>query len=172
MPAKGAAGAKSPRAAKKQETSSRPPALVIKRTFDAPRDLVWKAWSDPEQARQWWGPNGFTLPFVEMDQRPGGKWRAQMRGPDGKDMWQHGVYREIVPPEKTVYTFIWDAEPNQEMLVTVLFAARGDKTDMTFRQEGFRSTDEKAGHEDGWNQTFDRMAAHLKTLQGGKNARR
>ena len=169
---KSAAAAKSSRAAKNQKTTAPPPALVIKRTFDAPRDLVWKVWSDPDEAKQWWGPNGFSLPFVEMDQRPGGKWRAQMRGPDGKDLWQHGVYREIVPPEKTVYTFIWDSEPEQEMLVTVLFAARGNKTDMTFRQEGFRSTDEKAGHEDGWNQTFDRMAAYLKTLQGGKNARR
>jgi len=172
MPAKSATAAKSSSPAKKQGPASRPAALVIKRTFDAPRDLVWKAWSDPEHAKNWWGPHGFTLPFVEMDQRPGGKWRAQMRGPDGKDLWQHGVYREIVPPEKTVYTFIWDSNPDDEMLVTVLFAARGDKTDMTFRQEGFKSQEDKAGHEDGWNQTFDRMAAYIKTLQGGKNARR
>jgi uncharacterized protein YndB with AHSA1/START domain len=172
MPGKSAAGAKSSPAGKKQKTEARAPALVIKRTFDAPRDLVWKVWSDPAHAKQWWGPNGFTLPFVEMDQRPGGKWRAQMRSPDGKDMWQHGVYREIVPPEKTVYTFVWDSEPEHEMLVTVEFAERGNKTEMTFRQEGFSSADEKDGHEDGWNQTFDRMAAHIKTTLGGKNARR
>ena len=146
--------------------------LAIKRTFDAPRDLVWKVWSDPDQAKHWWGPNGFTLSFVEMDQRPGGKWRAHMVSMDGQDFWQHGVYREIVPPEKTVYTFIWDSEPQHEMLITVLFAARGNKTEMTFTQEGFKSADEKAGHEDGWNQTFDRMATYLrKTQQGGKNAR-
>ena len=172
MPAKSAAGAKPSRAAKNKKTAAPPPALVIKRTFDAPRDLVWKVWSDADLAKNWWGPNGFTLPFVEMDQRPGGKWRANMRGPDGTDHWQHGVYREIVPPEKTVYTFIWDSDPDHEMLVTVLFAARGNKTDMTFRQEGFRSTDEKAGHEDGWNQTFDRLSAFFKTHQGGQNARR
>ena len=171
MPAKGA-GSKSTESTKKSGAAGATPALVIKRTFAAPRDLVWKVWSDPDLAKNWWGPNGFTLPFVEMDQRPGGKWRAQMRGPDGKDLWQHGVYREIVPPEKTVYTFIWDAEPDHEMLVTVLFAARGNKTDMTFRQEGFASTDEKAGHEDGWNQTFDRLSVFLKTHQGGQNARR
>jgi len=146
--------------------------LVIKRTFNAPRDRVWKAWSDLEQAKEWWGPNGFTLPFLEMDQRPGGKWRAIMRTPDGKDMGQHGVYREIVPPEKTVYTYIWDSQPQHEMLVTVVFAERASKTDMTFRQEGFESTDEKAGHEDGWNQTFDRLSTYLATHQGGKNARR
>ena len=177
--AKSGTPTKSSAAAKNQNPVPRPPSpvaprpssLVIKRTFYAPRELVWKAWSDPEQAKNWWGPNGFTLPFVEMDQRPGGKWRAQMRGPDGKDYWQHGVYREIVPPEKTVYTFIWDSNPEEEMLVTVLFAARGDKTDMTFKQEGFKSQEDKAGHEDGWNQTFDRLAAYVKT-QGGKNARR
>ena len=171
MPAKGAASkaAKSP---KTTRAASSPPALVIKRTFDAPRDLVWKVWSDPDLAKNWWGPNGFTLPFVEMDQRPGGKWRAHMVSMDGRDFWQHGVYREIVPPEKTVYTFIWDSEPDQEMLVTVLFAPRGNKTEMTFKQEGFKSVADKDGHEDGWNQTFDRLSAHLKTLQGGKNAGR
>ena len=171
MPAKSAASNGSSRR-DKSEASSRAPTLVIKRTFEAPRDLVWKVWSDPDQAKHWWGPKGFTLPFVEMDQRVGGKWRAQMRSPDGKDYWQHGVYREIVPPEKTVYTFIWDSEPEHEMLVTVTFATRGNKTEMTFKQEGFKSADEKAGHEDGWNQTFDRLVAYLKTLQGGKNARR
>jgi len=172
MPGKTASGVKSPPAGKKQKTDVRTPALVIKRTLDAPRDLVWKVWSDPEHAKQWWGPKGFTLPFVEMDQRSGGKWRAQMRSPDGKDMWQHGVYREIVPPEKTVYTFIWDSEPEHEMLVTVEFAERGNKTEMTFRQEGFSSVEDKDGHEDGWNQTFDRMAAYIKNTHGGKNARR
>lgn len=170
MPAKSATS-KSGGSKAKTGADSAPQALVIKRMFEAPRDLVWKVWSDPNQAKEWWGPNGFTLPFVEMDQRPGGKWRAHMRAPDGKDFWQHGVYREIVPPEKTVYTFIWDAEPDQEMLITVLFAARGNKTEMTFRQEGFKSADEKAGHEDGWKQTFDRMSAYIKTL-GGRNAGR
>jgi len=171
MSAKGAAS-KSASPRKKTGASTPQQSLVIKRTFDAPRDLVWQVWSDPDQAKNWWGPNGFTLPFVEMDQRPGGKWRARMVSPDGKDFWQHGVYREIVPPEKTMYTFIWDSEPQHEMLITVLFAARGNKTEMTFKQEGFKSAGEKAGHEDGWNQTFDRMNDYLKTLQGGKNARR
>lgn len=147
------------------------PALVIKRTFDAPRDIVWKVWSDPSQAKHWWGPNGSTLPFVEMDQRPSGKWRAQMRTPDGKDLWQHGVYREIVPPEKTVYTFIWDAEPENEMLVSVIFKAKGNKTEMTFTQDGFKSVEDREGHEGGWTQTFDRFAKHLAKTNGGVNAR-
>ncbi len=63
--------------------------LVIKRTFDAPRDLLWKVWSDPVQAKNWWGPEGFTAPIVELDMRPGGKWRAMMRAPDGKELCHH-----------------------------------------------------------------------------------
>lgn len=171
MPGKSAAS-NSYRTAKNTSASSSAPALIIKRTFNAPRDLVWKAWSDPEQAKKWWGPDGFTLPFVEMDQRPGGKWRAQMRSPDGRDMWQYGVYREIVPPEKTVYTFIWDAEPENEMLVTVVFKAKGDQTEMTFTQEGFKSAEDRKGHQDGWSQTFNRFGSYLEQIRGGTNARR
>ena len=72
MSAKGVAN-KPAKQRNKPGGASAPPVLVIKRTFDAPRDLVWKVWSDPDQAKHWWGPKGFTLPFVEMDQRPGGK---------------------------------------------------------------------------------------------------
>jgi uncharacterized protein YndB with AHSA1/START domain len=146
----------------KREAAQAERTLVIKRTFDAPRDLVWSAWSDPEQSKQWWGPNGFTAPVVEMDQRPGGKWRALMRSPDGVEMWQHGVYREIVPPEKVSFTFIWDEQPDHEMLVTITFSERGNKTDMVFRQEGFTSANERNDHEGGWSQSFDRFAAYLK----------
>ncbi len=72
--------------------------LVIKRTLDAPRALVWKAWTDPEQAKAW-GPKGFTTPVREMEFRPGGKWRAVMISPDGKEYRQHGVVRKVVPEE-------------------------------------------------------------------------
>src|SRR6266403_1138213 len=145
--------------------------LVIKRTFDAPRDLLWKVWSDPVQAKNWWGPEGFTAPVVELDLRPGGKWLAMMRAPDGKELWQHGVYREIVPPEKINFTFIWDEHPEHEMLITITFAARGNKTDMVFRQGVFTSVEDRNGHEGGWNQSFDRFAAYPKTVGGRTNAR-
>ena len=170
MPAKNATGAKSPRAAKKQKTSSRPPALVIKRTFDAPRDLVWKVWSDPEQAKQWWGPNGFTLPFVEMDQRPGGKWRAQMRGPDGKDMWQHGVYREIVPPERIQYTESFDEWAEQgSALITTTLAERDGRTTLTCvslaPSREVRDAVIRTGMEHGAAETYDRLADMLHSLR-------
>jgi uncharacterized protein YndB with AHSA1/START domain len=172
MPAKTSTAAADSRQLGNSGGNARVPSLVIKRTFNAPRDLVWKAWSDSAQAKEWWGPNGFTLPFLEMDQRAGGKWRAMMRSPEGKDIWQHGIYREIVPPEKTVYTFVWDADPENEMLVSVVFKENGAKTDMTFTQEGFKSVEEREGHNDGWSQTFDRLATHLEKISGGRNAGR
>jgi uncharacterized protein YndB with AHSA1/START domain len=130
--------------------------LVIKRTFDAPRELVWRAWNDPEHARQW-GPKGFTTPEREMDPRPGGAWRALMISPDGTHYRQHGVVREIVPPERLSFTFIWDDEPELEMLVTVTFEERGGKTQMTFRQTGLPSAASRDGHREGWNEAFDQL---------------
>ena len=77
-------------------------ALTITRIFDAPRDLVWKAWTDPEYYKKWWGPTYFTAPISKIDLRVGGKYLSCMRGPDGKDYWSTGVYREIVPLERLV----------------------------------------------------------------------
>ncbi|GAC1483132.1 MAG: hypothetical protein NVS1B5_01960 [Gemmatimonadaceae bacterium] len=79
-------------AANKPDVAPAERTLVIKRTFDAPRDLAWKAWSDPEHAKQWWGPKGFTAPLVEIDGRPRGKSRAHMRSPDGRDLWQYACF--------------------------------------------------------------------------------
>jgi uncharacterized protein YndB with AHSA1/START domain len=136
------------------------PELVITRVFDAPRELVWLAWTDREQATRW-GPKGFTTPEREMDFRPGGAWHARMISPDGKEYRQHGVVREVVPQERLSFTFIWDETPDVEMLVTVSFKAKGDKTEMTFRQTGFPSTDSRDGHRGGWTEAFDRLAGIL-----------
>ena len=153
------AGKKRPGAAAAPDASRE---LVITRRFDAPRDLVWKAWSERERAMKWWGPHGFTLTHLEWDQRPGGAWRAVMRSPDGREYPQHGVYKEIRPPERLVYTFIWDEDgPESEMLVTVTFAERGGKTDMTFRKGPFTSRESQKGEEGGWGETFERLAGFL-----------
>jgi uncharacterized protein YndB with AHSA1/START domain len=145
--------------------------LTLTRTFDAPRDLVWKVWVDPEHAKQWWGPQGFTAPVVELATSAGGAWRAQMRAPDGKALWQHGVLREIVPPERLRYTFIWDEHPEEELLVTVDFVARDGKTEMNFKQTGFSSIEERDSHRDGWSQSFDRLAAYLKRVGSHSSVR-
>ena len=148
-------------------TSSPDRTLVIKRIFDAPRELVWKAWTDVKHAKQWWGPKGFTAPLVELDNREGGPWRARMRSPDGKDYWQHGVTREIVPPERLSFTFIWDDHPSDEMLVTVTLVERGGKTEMTFQQGEFKSVEDRDGHKGGWSESFDRLVAYLKKMGSG-----
>ena len=78
--------------------------LVITRTFDAPRALVWRAWTDPELFKRWWGPSVFTCPVCRMDVRVGGKYLWCMRSPDGQDFWTAGEFREVVAPERIVYT--------------------------------------------------------------------
>ena len=130
--------------------------LVINRTFDAPRELVWKAWT--EDMDKWSAPRGFTIPFGEADLRPGGKWRATMVSPDGKELALGGVYREIVPPERLVFTHAWDddnGKPGPETVVTVTLIARGQKTEMNFRQTGFDSVESRDGHAEGWGECFD-----------------
>jgi uncharacterized protein YndB with AHSA1/START domain len=136
--------------------------LVITRVFDAPRELVFKVWTEREHARHWWGPRDFVTTELEMDLTPGGAWRASMRSPEGKDYRQHGVFREIVSPERLVFTFIWDDEPEHEMLVTAILTERGGKTEMTFRQSPFDSVESRDSHVEGWSECFDRLEAYLK----------
>ena len=130
--------------------------LVINRTFDAPRELVWKAWT--VDMAKWSAPRGFTMPVSEGDLRVGGKWRAMMKDPGGKELWLGGEYKEIVPPERLVFTHAWDNEkgqPGAESLVTVVLTERGDKTDMMFKQTGFTSIESRNGHSEGWTECFD-----------------
>jgi uncharacterized protein YndB with AHSA1/START domain len=134
--------------------------LVIKRVFDAPRELVFKAWTDPEHLKQWSAPQGFTIPVAEGDLRPGGKWRSMMRKPDGTELWLGGVYREIVEPERLVFTHAWDdknGKPGHETVVTVTLVERDGKTEMTFRQGLFESVESRDGHPGGWTECFDRL---------------
>jgi uncharacterized protein YndB with AHSA1/START domain len=143
------------------------PVLVIERVFDAPRELVFKAWTEPQHLVHWSCPHGFTLTHCEGDLEPGGRWRSCMRSPDGRDLWLGGVYREIVAPERLVFTHAWDDErgkPGHETLVTVTFAERGGKTAMTFRQAVFDSVAERDGHRGGWTECFEKLAAHLSAL--------
>jgi len=139
--------------------------LVIIRIFDAPRELVWKAWTDPAQMAKWMGPRGYTGCNLEGELRPGGKWRACLRrDEDGEELWQGGVYREVVEPERLVWTFAWEGDdglPENEMLITATFAGEAGKTKMTFQQTGFRSIDQRDGHDGGWNSTFDRLEEFL-----------
>jgi len=163
-------------------TTRKEDALVIERIFDAPRELVWKAWTDPEMAKRWWGPKGFTAPAVEIDFRVGGKCLFAMQSPDfndGRPIWSTGVYREIVPFERIVVTDSFADEKGNvvpatdygmagdfplEMLVTVEFEDIGDgKTKMTLRHEGLPAGEMREGAGTGWNESFDKLAEAVAT---------
>ena len=137
------------------------------RTFDAPRELVFDAFTKREHLDRWQGaPMGMTVTVEKSDIRPGGAFRICMHAPDGKEHWLEGVYREVVRPERLVYTHSWlDAQkkPTRETLVTITFAARGNKTELTLRQTGLASADSREGHRAGWGSTFDRLTNYLAT---------
>jgi len=138
--------------------------LVITRVFDAPRELVFRAWTDPDHLRLWWGPHGFTVTFLEVDVRPGGLWRKCMRSPDGRDYWRSGAYREVAPPERLSFTYYSDdpnSLPGHETLVTLEFADRGSKTLMTFRQALFESNAARDAHQGGWTESLERLYGYL-----------
>jgi uncharacterized protein YndB with AHSA1/START domain len=139
--------------------------LVITRVFDAPRELVWKAWTERERVLNWLGPKDFTAVAFDLDPRPGGAWHSRMRSPEGQEFSNGGVVREVVEPEHLVYTFAWDDEngkPGREMLVTVTLEERDDgRTEMTFTQAVFESVEDRDGHRGGWTESFDRLAAYL-----------
>ncbi|GAB3142819.1 SRPBCC domain-containing protein [Amycolatopsis stemonae] len=137
------------------------PDLEITRVFDAPRELVFSAWTEPDHLAHWFGPRGFTCPAVTVDPRPGGRWRACIRSPEGDEHWMYGVYREISTPRRLVFTFAWEAEDG-ETLVAIDFADLGGKTEMTFTQTGFPAAAERDGHHDGWTSSFDDLAGHLR----------
>ena len=149
-------------------TDAQVPELLIRRVFDAPRSLVFAAWTESEHLKHWEGaPVGFTVTTEESDIRPGGRFRVCMRAPDGVDHWLQGVYTEVVPPERLAFTHTWlrrDGTPGVETLVTITFVARGSKTELTLRQTGFDSVASHAGHTHGWNSTFDRLAGYLTHL--------
>ncbi len=140
--------------------------LTIRRTFDAPRALVFRAWTEPQHLAQWSCPRGFTMIETRGELRVGGGFFACMRSPAGEDHQLRGVYREIVPPERLVFTHAWlDARgvPGPETLVTVMLAERDGRTEMTFHQAGFESVASRDGHEGGWASCFERLAELLAT---------
>lgn len=137
--------------------------LVITRTFEAPRALVFRAWTKPEHMVRWLGPKNFSAPSCTMDFRPGGAYRACICAPDGKEYWMRGIYREIVEPERLMFTFSWeeDGERGRETLITVTFGEQGDKTRMTFRQAFFESIEQRDSHHEGWSECLERLAQYL-----------
>ena len=150
-------------------------AVVIERTFDAPIDLVWQMWTDPEHFKNWYGPKGFTVPVAEMDVRVGGKHLICMASPDGSmKMWTTGEYREVVPNERLVYTDS-PADENGNVVspaamgmpdgypatteVTVILEDLGGRTKMVMTHAGVSA---ESGASGGWEQAFDKLVDHIK----------
>jgi uncharacterized protein YndB with AHSA1/START domain len=140
------------------------PELVISRVFDAPRTLVFKAWTQPEHLARWWGPKGFTLTACAIDVRPGGAWYRRMRAPDGAEYVKRGVYRQIVAEERLAFTYVdedADGRRGPETLVTVTFEDLGARTRLILHHTGFDAIASRDGHGGGWNSALERFAEYL-----------
>jgi len=145
--------------------------VVITRVVDAPRDLVWKVWTNPDHIRHWMsGREGWTMPICEMDLRPGGKWRYVWRMPNGGEMTLAGVVREVVPPTRLVTTERWGPEWPETLNTLTLTEAR-DLTTITitvlYPSTAARDAALKSGMKDGMDITFATLDAFLRTQQGG-----
>ena len=165
----------------KSDTAGTSPDFVVSRVFDAPRDLVWKAFTEPERMKEWWGPKGSTVIASKMDLRPGGTYHYGMKAPDGSPMWGRFVFREIIAPERMVFINSFSDEAGGttrhpmaptwplEMLSTFTFEDVGGKTKITIRWAPHNATDEErktfdSGHDSmrqGWGGTMDQLAAYL-----------
>lgn len=142
--------------------------LTLTRVFDAPRDLVFKMWTDPKHLAQWWGPHHFTNPVCEVDARVGGTILIHMRAPDGIEHPMTGRFVEITPPDRLVFTTAVDGADGQRLLeghTTVTFAERGGKTTLTLRTRavGFAAIAAQMlkGMEAGWTQSLEKLEAHV-----------
>jgi uncharacterized protein YndB with AHSA1/START domain len=148
--------------------------LVVERVFDAPRELVWKAFTEPEHMARWWGPRGWNTTNERMEVKPGGVWHYCMRGPGGEESWGKAVYREVIAPSRLVYVDVFsDSEGNTnenmpEMLITTEFIAEGNKTRVRSSSK-FAAAEQleaivKMGVVQGITETWDRLAEYLPSM--------
>ena len=165
-----------------RETMNETQKMVVTRVFDAPRELVWKAWTDPKYVMQWWGPKGFTSPVCKIDFRVGGKFLFCMRTPDGQEGWNGGEYHEIVPYEKIVSSMYFaDSQGNRIELEgteheavegvhdIVLFEDLGNgQTKLTFIGNEPMESAKNSGQLEGWKETLDKVAAVVAGLTQAK----
>ena len=167
-----------------RNTDNRGERMVITRVFDAPRALVWKAWTDPQYVMQWWGPKGFTAPFCRIDFRVGGKFLCCMKSPDGQEGWNGGEYYEIVLHEKIVYSmYFCDAKGNKIDPATygieheaiddardvVIFEDFGNgQTKVTLIGNETMEDAKSSGQLEGWNEILDKVAAVIAGLAQAK----
>ena len=138
--------------------------VTLTRIFDAPRALIWKAWTDPKMMAQWFGPRGFTAPVCELDVRVGGSLRVVMRAPDGNEYPMKGEFREVTPPERLVFTNIATDNDGKHLLegeTTVILSEHDGKTTLTLQAHAIGlvpiAAQMLAGMEAGWTQSIDKL---------------
>jgi len=132
--------------------------LRLTRIYDRPPSALFKAWTEPQQIKRWWGPRGYTTLSCEMDLRPGGKWHVCSRSPDGTEYAEHGVFREIVEPLRLVFTHAWEKPqgiPEHETLITVTFEEHQGRTMMTVAQGTLNTVESRDSHGEGWSSAFE-----------------
>lgn len=139
--------------------------LILKRTFAASREIVFKAWTDPNALRKWFHiDETWSTPIQEIDLRVGGKYRLAMQPPDRDTPYiVQGTYREVEPPEKLVYTWSWEGEDPYDTLVTVLFHDLGDSTEVELKHEQFPNIEERDKHNEGWAGCLEQLAKLLQS---------
>ena len=136
--------------------------LLITRTFDAPADVVFSLWTDPQHFKHWMGPGKYECREARMDVRVGGAYRGMIYAGDTGESWFGGVYHEIVPNKRLVFTWKWDAGPSGEVesLITITFEERDGKTTQLFHQTPFLNVERRDSHVGGWNGAFDKLGAY------------
>ena len=137
------------------------PSLTIKRRFKAAPSKVFTAWTDPEKVKHWMGPGEIKVLRVESDPHTGGRFHWVMQAPSGEEHDVSGVYREVIPNEKLVFTWAWKSTPERESLVTVTFKSDGDGTLMTLMHEQFFDEEARDRHQGGWQAAIEKMEAFL-----------
>jgi uncharacterized protein YndB with AHSA1/START domain len=143
--------------------------IVLTRSFDAPRGLVFEAWTTPEHVRRWWGCGGSPMTVCDIDLRVGGAWRYVVSAPNGEEHGFHGIYREVVAPARLVHTYIYEPMPEHGALNTVLFEERNGRTTV-IETVLHQTTEARDGHlqsgmEAGATQSLNRLEAYLETMK-------
>lgn len=137
--------------------------LVLSRTLNAPCELVFQVWSDPQHLVRWWGPADFTLPHCDQDFRVGGKYRFCMRAPDGSEHWVRGQYLEISDPHRLVFTWLREDEQGDiwcDTVVRITLHQNGQRTELHLEQTTFATVAHCDEHRGGWSECLDRLVEY------------
>ena len=137
------------------------PSLTLKRRFNAPAEKVYAAWTQPAQIAQWFGPDAGGVSHAEADVRTGGRYTVIFQTEDGEEHHVSGVYREVVPNRRLVFTWAWRSTPERESLVTILIEPQGEDSLFTLIHEQFFDEPARDRHRDGWSGSLDKLARHL-----------